>query len=305
MNKKELPKKKQHWVPLFYLRNWATEETKYSEKPRGWILSKNKGEPIKVNLRNFAEKRYLYSPPDKDGKRSFETEDKLADYEAVISSIWSKISNDYFDFSKGTSIRKGIALFISLLYHRNPIKIKNIENTHSNLVKMYEEFPKTKNGNPLLTSIVHKGKEYLFDNSNYAEYKNSSKIDFQHMFVENIHRSAVPFAKLFMNKRWAIVFSENEHFITSDNPVVVENHYKDIFGINTEGTMITFPLSPQRILIMDDLYEEGDGKYYPLKDNNPVPFNFTFWRNAKEFMLSKRHPNIVCEEIVNDADGYI
>lgn len=304
MKKKENIKKKQHWVPLFYLRNWATEETKNCEAPQGWILSKNKGTPLKVNLKDFAEKRYLYSPPNKNGKRSFETEDKLSDYEDVMSSIWPMLSNDFYDFSKGTYIRKGLALFISLLYNRNPLNIKKIENVYNQLITIYEQFPKDENGNPSITSFIYHGIEHKIDNSYYTEYKQSSKIDLQNMFIENIHLEAIPFAELFMNKRWSIVFSKKEHFITTDNPVVVENSDRESFGVNTKGTVIIFPINPKKILLMDDLYDEGDSKFYPLIDENSAPFNFTFWRNAKEYMLSKRHPDVVCGEMVKDSDGY-
>lgn len=305
MNKKEPPKKKQHWVPCFYLKNWATDDSKDNKYPQGWILSINEGEPQKVNLRDFAAKRYLNSPPDKDGKRNFKTEDKLGDYESVMSPLWSKISNEFYDFSKGTTLRKGISLFISLIYLRNPRNINSFKDIHSKLIEMYERLPKGKNGNPWLTKIIHKGREYEFDNSDYSDFKNSSMIDFQAMFVENIHRDAVPIAEILINKRWAIVFSEKEHFITSDSPVIVENINREIFGLNTKGTIITFPISPKRILVMDDLDEEGDGKFYPLKDGNPVCFNYTIWRNANEFMLSNRHPDLVCKEIVEYTDKFV
>jgi len=305
MNKKMPPKKKQHWVPYFYLKNWATDDSKNNKFPQGWILSINKGEPQKVNLRDFAAKRYLYSPPDKNGKRNFITEDKLSDYESVMSTLWSKISNEFYDFSKGTSLRKGIALFMSLMYLRNPANINLIKEVHTKLIDVVEWFPKDKNGNPSLTKIIHKGMEYKVDISDYADYKNSSQIDFQNMFIEHIHREAIPIAETFINKRWAIVVSEKDHFITSDNPVIVENINRDVFGLNTKGTITIFPISPKRILVMDDVYEVADGNFYALKDNNPAIYNYTIWRLSNDFMLSKRHPDLICKEIVDYANKII
>lgn len=302
---KEKPKKKQHWVPYFYLKNWATNESKNKKYPQGWILSINEGEPQKVNLRDFAAKRYLYSPPDKNGVRSFDTEDKLSDYEDIMSKFWPMISSEFYDFSEGTSIRKAIALFISLLYLRRPSNIDSFKHMHSKLIEHYEKFPKDKNGNPSVNKLILIGKEYLMETSDYKDYKNLSDIDFNHMFVESIHIDAVPIAEILLKKRWAILFSQNENFITSDNPVVVENIDRETFGLRTKGTIITFPISPSRILIMDDLHNEGDGKFYPLKDENSAISNFTIWRNVKKFMLSNRNPDLVCEEIVNYVDEYV
>jgi len=305
MKKEEAPKKKQHWVPYFYLKNWATEDSKDKKYPQGWILSINEGEPQKVNLRDFSTRRYLYSPSDENGKRNFRTENKLSSYESVMADLWPDISNEFYDFGKNTMLRKGIALFVSLLYLRNPKNIEATKDIHGQLIDMYEKLPKDEDGNPCITNIRVKGKEYEFDNSDYADYKNSSMKEFQKMFIDNIHRQAVPIAEILINKRWAIVVGENEHFITSDKPVIVENGDREIFGLNTKGTTVTFPISPKRILVMDDQYEVGDAKYFSLHKTPPACYNYSIFGNANEFMLSNRHPDIICEEIVKYTDQYV
>jgi uncharacterized protein DUF4238 len=56
--------KHQHWVPQFYLRYFATKETRDSDQPQVWIFSKDHtdSDETLTNVRNVCGKRYLYSP---------------------------------------------------------------------------------------------------------------------------------------------------------------------------------------------------------------------------------------------------
>ena len=57
----------QHWVPTFYLRYFATPETKDKKKPKAYI-SIGKGRSKKEYLKKIATDRYLYSPEDVCGE---------------------------------------------------------------------------------------------------------------------------------------------------------------------------------------------------------------------------------------------
>ena len=45
--------KRQHWVPCFYLRHFATPETKEAGEPQVWIPSKHEGAPALTNIRKL------------------------------------------------------------------------------------------------------------------------------------------------------------------------------------------------------------------------------------------------------------
>jgi hypothetical protein len=55
---------------------------------------------------------------------------------------------------------------------------------------------------------------------------------------------------------------------------------REKFGFGTPGVMVTFPLGPKRMLVMDDMHHEPASQYYPPKDANAASFNLTTWRNA-------------------------
>jgi hypothetical protein len=294
--------KNQHWAPQFYLRYFATPESANTAEPQVWIFSKNDGDPNLSNIKNVATKRYLYSPKGKDGTRNWDMEDRLENLESVLSKIWSALATDFIDLNSNQAIRKILALFSSTLYLRHPERILDVTNIHAHLISMYDQLPKDENGNPLITEVEYKGDIHPFDNSGYWDFKVTGPDRMRQMFVDNLKTNAIWFAEALMEKRWSIVFAEEPVFITTDTPVVVSNAKCATFGINTPGTVVYFPLSPTRVLIMDDRHDQPNGRYYPLTDRGPAPFNLTAWHFCERFMISPRQTDFVCAEMLAWAD---
>ena len=97
--------RRQHWVPRFYLRFFATPETIEGDDPQVWLLSKDEGDPVLTNVKNVAARRYLYSPKDERGDRVAELENELADYESVVSRICPQLASDFVDLDGDRSPR--------------------------------------------------------------------------------------------------------------------------------------------------------------------------------------------------------
>jgi len=299
-----MKQKNQHWVPRFYLRHFATPASIDTAEPQVWIFSKHEGDPKLTNVKNVATKRYLYSPKHSAGGRNFEVEEKLEGLESLLAPIWHRLATRFIDLEENESIRKIVALFISTLYLRHPARMLDIENIHARLVAIYEELPKDESGNPQIAEVDYKGTIHPFNNSAYQEFKNAGPDETQKMFVDNLQASAIWFAEALMEKRWSVVFSEEPVFITTDTPVAIKHHERDTFGIRTPGTVVSFPLSPTRVLIMDDRQDQPKGNYYPLAVHGPAPFNLTAWNVCERFMISSRPTDCVCAEMVALADQW-
>ena len=296
--------KKQHWVPRSYLKNFAIPETKNTDNPEAWIFSKEDGDPKKVPIKTFARKKYLYSPQNKEGMRSWDTEDKLSKLESTMAaSVWPLFENELFDFEGVESVKKILALFVATLYLRHPSHIEKTKIIHQTLVDFYDGCPKDKDGNPLIEEIMYQDKTYKMDNSNYEAYKSAGKNQIQQMFVNFLNTDAINCAKMFLEKRWSILFSEIPLFITSDKPVVVLNNKAGSYGLKTKGTIIFFPINPTRLLMLDDMHHEPNGQYYPLGKDGPGPINLSLWQNADVYMVSPRHTDEVCVEMLAWADA--
>jgi hypothetical protein len=229
-------------------------------------------------------------------------EDDLADYESVIAQVWPLLATDFVDLDQDQSLRKGLALFVSLLYLRHPHRLVQVERIHAQLIELYDSLPKDRQGRPAVDEVEYKGTVRPFDNSDWHQFKAAGPEEKKKMFVHGIKQNATFLAGILLKKRWSVVFFEHPLFITTDNPVQMIHQTRDVFGFDTPGTVISFPLSPTRVLMMDDRHDQPKGRYYPLSETGPGPANMTAWRNCERFMITPRHPDLVCAEMLAWAE---
>ena len=289
--------KNQHWVPQFYLSYFATPETAGTQQPKAWIFSKDVGDPQLTNVRNIAAKRYLYSPDTPGCGRDWTVESALGEIEDLLAPRWPEFAHGFVDLGSEW-VRKSLALFLGTLMARHPSQIAEVAGLHHQLVELLESCPKDANGNPRVSEIEYKGKTLPFDASNYAEYQSDAPDHLHRMFVRQVKRTAGHIARLLVEMRWAVVFAESPVFITTDRPAIMINPERERFGLRTPGTVVSLPLSPTRILMIDNQRDQPDANYYPLESNGPAPFNLVAWNQASDFMISPRHPDEVCKELL-------
>lgn len=73
--------KNQHWVPRFYLRQFATPETRERDEAQIWMFSNQDRDTDEclTNIKNVCCRRHLYSPMNDSGQRDWALEEQLAD----------------------------------------------------------------------------------------------------------------------------------------------------------------------------------------------------------------------------------
>jgi hypothetical protein len=295
---------RQHWVPRFYLRYVATPETRDTENPLVWVFSKESGEPKLTSTRQIAAQSFLYSPKDCLGASKLDMEKELEALEAIMSPIWRIVSREFVNFLANEEIRKGLALFVSILHLRHPARLSEVDKIHEKIVAECEAMPTDNAGRPIIESVEIGGELRAFDNSGWHEYKAAGREEKKRIFVDAIRRNATHGAEILLRKRWYIVFSQKPVFMTTDTPVTVFNRNHKAFGLATPGTSIYFPLCPTRVLVMDDDRVQPNGLYHPLLDDtrSSVPFNKAAWHHAKRFMISPRHTDEVCAELLAEHE---
>lgn len=294
----------QHWVPQFYLREFSTPETRQAKEPQIWIFSKQDSDGIErlTNVRNVCAKRYLYSPRDGSGQRSWEVDDKLQGVESLLAQIWSQVASDFINL-RNESIRKALALFIATTHVRHPDNRRALQVLHQQIVEGFDKLPKKADGSPNVDRFTCKGEEFEMDTSGWESFKKWGEDEHHQFFAETVRAESGNLAKILLKKRWSVVIAENEHFITSDRPVGVQHRSREVFGIGTTGAMVSFPLSPTRILVMDDQHQEPANQYYPLKPDNVGAFNYGIWHTGTRFMITGRPVSEVLSEIVGWAEN--
>jgi hypothetical protein len=167
---------------------------------------------------------------------------------------------------------------------------------------MFDTAPKDQDGRPLVEGVEHNGVLRKIDTTDWHLYKGAGSEEKKEMFVKSIRQNATHLAEILIQKRWSVVFSETPVFITTDAPVMLVHQTREVFGFGTPGTIVSFPVSPTRVLMMDDRHDQPKGQYYPLATTGPAFENGLAWRNCERFMISPRHPDEVCAEILETAE---
>jgi hypothetical protein len=296
--------KHQHWVPQFYLSYFATPETRHSDNPQVWILSKDPadGDETLTNARNVCGKRYLYSPKQPDGERNWELDEKLNVVETLLGQIWPALATDFVNLGD-EHIRKALALFVAVMHFRHPDVRRQVEEIHQQLLTFYSSVPPRSDGMPNVDSIEVKGQTYKLNVNDWETYRSWGKDDHDRFFADIVQIEAGQMAKHLLDKRWSIVFTQADTFVTTDKPVVVSHTTRERFGFGTPGSIVSFPVGPTRLLVMDDLHHEPKNQYYPLKDSNTGAFNFTAWHGVSRFLITGRQIEEVLSEICSVADA--
>ncbi|MDP3514729.1 MAG: DUF4238 domain-containing protein [Sulfuritalea sp.] len=294
-----------HWVPEFYLRYFATPETRSAERPQVWIFSKHASDQDETPtwIRNVCGKRYLYAPLEPDGSRDWGLEDQLERLEATLGLVWKELAEGFVRLDD-SAIRKGVSLFVAVMHLRNPETRRMIETIHQQLVVFLANMPSRPDGTPACEYFEIEGRPFPVEVGGWHEFRSWGKNDHDKFFASIVRSEATQIAEMLMKKRWSIVCAETDVFVTSDKPVAVQHLSRDVVGFGTPDGIVTFPLGPRRLLVMDDMHDEPKNRYYPLQQSNAGAFNLGIWRNGSRFMITGRPVQEVLTEICNWADTY-
>lgn len=279
-----------HWVSQSYLRPFSADEA----GKRIWRLSKTDGEPELKRIERVAVKHHLYAPMGSSGRRDDALEKKLSTLEDWFGQpLWEKVCNDFPDMT-WEPLRKMLALLTAVTYVRNPLQFESWKETHRQLRDLCSQ----RDVPP--THLTIGGTRREVDPSDWPAFRDAGEEEMKAGWNDFVG-GAGDIAPKLLSMRWAVLFSEQPAFITSDNPVMFTHPSLKFKGLNDPETIVSFPLSPTHILMMDHRHGEPNGAYYRLR-HDPASDNLLTWRNAIDHMFSPRHPDQVCAEMLADAE---
>jgi hypothetical protein len=292
--------KNQHWVPRFYLRQFATPETRERDEAQIWMFSNQDrdGDERLTNIKNVCARRYLYSPVDDSGQRDWALEEQLADLEAHLASLWPVFAAELIDFGQ-SSIRNVVGLFVSVMHMRSPDTLYTVEDIHRRLVALYETAPKNPDRTPNVEIVDRSGTAQPLDPRGWDKYRTAGADDHQRFFVQTIRGEAVRIARRLIQKRWCTLLVEEDAFVTSDRPVSIQHQSKEVFGVGTPGSIVIFPLTPRRLLVMDDRHEQPPNQYYSLSRESVGPLNGLIWRNGRLLLTGRPIRDVLIELVLS------
>lgn len=287
---------RQHWVPQFYLRHFSAPPKNVGSEAQIWMFSRLDGDRDAhlVGIKNVAVERHLYSPVREDGSRNFEIEKRLAKLEGLMSLRWNDIASRYIDLAKDVTLKKVLALFMAVQMLRTKKALSDSLELHDTMVTLFDSLPKNNDGNPKMELLAEPYSKT--DPASWSEFKNPTSERLQQSFAEQIFPVGFDLVDHLLAKRWSIVAAKESVFMTSDCPVVMNHPYKEKFGIRTKRTMITFPLSPTRMLLLDDDLSRPPNRYWKLKPGGQHWFNLMTWVKCDRFVYAPFDPVIAIED---------
>jgi hypothetical protein len=216
--------KNQHWVPRFYLRHFATPETRAQDEAQIWMFSNQEryGDELLTNIGNVCTRRYLYSAIDDFGQRMWALEEMLAELESSLAPWWPVVTGELIDFGE-PDLRRAVALFGSVMHLRGPDSLRAVEAIHRQLVALYETAPKNPDGTPNVEIVDASGNARPLDTRNWERYRTAGPNDHRRFFARTIQSEAVRIAERLLEKRWSVLLAEEDAFVTSDRPVSLQH----------------------------------------------------------------------------------
>lgn len=216
--------KNQHWVPQFYLRQFATPDSIAARTPKVWLWDKTTQCPLPspVSVRNVCGQRYLYSPEDKSGARDPTVERVLGEVEDTASRIWPLLVEGELDLTD-SEIKKFAARFISILHLRNVFLYRTIDKAMELRDKLY--------GAPKPEFLASR-KETDPDPTHAGRFFVHTMFDKMNKFTDHL-----------LEKPWMVLGMQDAEILTGDRPVIFT--FKSRSLVDSE---LLFPLSPKHIL---------------------------------------------------------
>lgn len=279
--------KRQHWVPRFYLRYFATPESKKGAE-QVWIFHrKHEDGPKLASINNVAVGKHLYSPRQPDGSRDVNLETKLCGLEGALAKLWPLLVNDFVDLG-AEGIRKGIALYLATQSLRHPDGQDWVGSFRQSLLNSVRDKPRDVDGRLPTTNFLVGGERITVDPDQWEELQTAGpEFDANH-WVSLVETEAIGLAEILLAKRWSVVFIDEPLFVTSDYPFFVASPEHKRNQLGAHDAVIVFPLSPTRILCMDEKDEPGN-RYYPIPNSEADHYNLLTWVNTESFMISPRN----------------
>lgn len=278
--------KKQHYVPRFYLRRFASHEQRLAFRRRD-------GFEGVASIRNLMVYTSLYDVPD----TTYTAEDYLGTVESEASQVMERLDQgDHYRhiFTKESEERTVLSKYISTQYART---LAGFE------MHMLLRDALRQHVDPTSREAV---RQFLIDRRNSSPDENevaatsdllyvlmsdkSSLSDSAHAHLKAILHSAVQAIPLIQDKRWSLEVSRQPTIITSDRPVVLwkppspEDSYMGI-GL-TDATEVWFILDPCRMIV---LRSEGQQRARHIGPERVHQINSHIARHCD--MVIVTHPN--------------
>lgn len=304
-----------HYIPQCYLRNFAHSEKgiySYNKKTKTSYQTAISGV---CTLNSF----YSVSPENVDSEYDGEDptliieKDILADkieacYNVTLQNIIARKNECIADETQNIGLcyedKYIIAKYIAIQFLR-------LKNVRDEVVEMYENIEPKAIQLFLEGLSIEKNKPELKDLNVEHKYDPA----FLHARSTFLDEELLDtFARGMADNYWVFHISENNKFFTSDNPVVIRKHVKDVqpmcMGLTQYGSEVSFPISKDIILIILDreyfknnIIESYDCRFFIATEEGINRQNYLRFLYAKQFVFNFDNDFHIAELDLSNNEG--
>lgn len=280
----------QHYVPRFYLRYFATPESRESPHPQVWAFPIEKGDEYRTGTRNVAAERDLYAYCGSDLDKRF------TDLEGMLSKHWNDLACQ--DRALDDGFRKAMSLFICTLYLRHPDELKRQRTNRQMWARAVATAPRDREGNSTINAVTIGGKTLRITPEDLEHLSDASEETVRQEWGNTIRGLTIELAQHLLGLPWSVLFTRQPSFVTSDHPVVLLHNTSAKPGFMAPGTSVYLPLSTTRLLVVGNANRQlKDGHIHELAPPG-VPFvNYHIFRAARRYVFSAWDPIRVMAQI--------
>ena len=260
--------KKQHYVPQFYLKQWA------NNKEQIYVYDKKQKKSFISNVKNIASSRFFYDFPEIDENKKVEIKDKLKK-----DGFEDDYINNIFELQVLENNFSQLESIVSPLLKEKIKKIDDVSKLSEEWIKHYPIFTnddKKKFSSYIALQIVrtNKHKQFQRDMTNQLfegikkVYKNKTNYNLiietdddyhKWQYISTILPLTSKFSEILESYKWIVYRNfTNMPYYTSDSPVVEFGQLGNS-GLKEKGVEIRFPLNSKYELIIYEptfIYEQ-------------------------------------------------
>ncbi len=248
--------KRQHYLPRFYLDGFAKEGLVA-------VYDRDKNEVRRQQPKDTAVIGHFYTMEDAEGRRRFEVEALLSEYEGKASPVIKKLA------TKDTITadeRTDLAIFMALGAMRTPDIVQSLQQMNSGMIlemtrRMYADVN-------TVAADLRKDPDYAGKSNDEVLSEAQLMVDMaqnggltvqtnEKWAVRMAIKMSLEVAPIFAGRNWVIAHRDNDKksYITTDAPVLLTStrpREPSIYGIGfgSEDAFVAFPLTQSCVLMM-------------------------------------------------------
>ena len=278
MQQKDITKK-QHYVPVFYLKNFLSQNSK-----KLYIYDKEKKRYFQAMPKNLCNKNYLYETQI-DSKNFIcpnEIENQFSSLEGKSATLIKKIINDYKNnkiISCNDNEKKLLSEFSLNMFLRNPKTLDILKATPSNIPNKILENEEIKSCQKDLA---------LYTNNEIADIKPFISYVYKREYLVNYCPKCQynSYLNELLNLHFHFVITESLPFITSDFPL-----YYEWTSDNSFVDFIHLPIHPHIALVFSRNKISNQILYPEPNEVKKINSNYVIW-DYSDFIIARDKINL-------------